>query len=91
MAPIWTLPSREDQLCYQFSPENITKDVRHGIHLIVDENKDRTLETGSSSGMDQDDHDKDQFHTEDESVKVYLDAIGKSLLKTYFIPKEKII
>ena len=36
------------------------------------------LKTGSSSNTDetQDDEDKDQYHVEDETVKVYLDAIG---------------
>ena len=68
---------RNDQLCYEFNPGSIIKngDVKKGLHLFLDENKDRTR-FGSLDENDKVENLQLNSSDENEGIKVYLDAIG---------------
>lgn len=71
---------RNDQLCYEFHPGDLIMngDVRNGLHLIVDDNKDRMRFGSLNSLVDKEENKKLHYNKDDETegVKVYLDAIG---------------
>ena len=74
---------RIDQVCYEFNPESIIKgeDLRFGLHLIVDDNKDLTLQIGvnNSEDLKTELNDRFEYRSNDgqEGIKVYFDSLGR--------------
>lgn len=73
---------RDNQICYEFNPGTIIADenVRHGFHLIVDDNNDKIMQLGieNSGNSERNKTLRLEYHKDDEKegIKVYLDAIG---------------
>ena len=73
---------RYDQICYEYNPKSVImgEDIRHGLHLIVDDNQDMMMKTSSDTSEDLEDDQSHMFEyqkdDEKEGIKLYLDSIG---------------
>lgn len=79
---------RNDQLCYEFDPslyvEKDNKDhIKHGLYLIVDENKDRQMDfMTNEASAEEYFHDIEQVVDKEGGIQIFLDAIGRN--RRYF-------
>ena len=77
------LKLRNDQICYDFDPNLHVKDdnkdhIKHGLYLILDENRDRQMDISKSTSVAEGYfHDMENEVEKGEGIQIYLEAIGK--------------